>query len=158
MKNETETSDPSDPPSPVRLTQHVLLQPLLHLLDPRPIDPRILQVRKRSLHFAQHERPPVDVQNRLLAHVVPQRAAGGVRATPDLVEDVANAGGGRDCNAIYWEVADLPDGGAESVSNRKEPRRLTFQKGGGKRRIRAGSRRHILGGRRPARRGRKDCS
>mmetsp|Transcript_21147 Transcript_21147/g.58717 ORF Transcript_21147/g.58717 Transcript_21147/m.58717 type:complete len:300 (-) Transcript_21147:1327-2226(-) len=59
---------------PQRLSQHILLQTLLHGLQARSIDACILHhILQRPHLLPQHKRFPVDVHHRLLAHVHPQR-------------------------------------------------------------------------------------
>ena len=66
-----------------RLPQDVGPQPSLHVLDPGAVDARVFQVRKGRGGVADDEGPAVDVDDGLLAEVVPEDlprgAAGGSR-------------------------------------------------------------------------------
>ena len=58
-----------------RLAQDVGAQPRLHVLDARAVDARVLQVGERCRGVADDEGPAVDVDDGLLAEVVPEDLA-----------------------------------------------------------------------------------
>mmetsp|Transcript_33655 Transcript_33655/g.85205 ORF Transcript_33655/g.85205 Transcript_33655/m.85205 type:complete len:611 (-) Transcript_33655:1309-3141(-) len=113
-----------------RFCQHVLLQPLLHGLQPRRVDARVLHHVLQGAHLLpQHKGAAVDVDDRLLAHVDPQRVAaldhGGRRGARDGLEHTHDTihcghahtidGGARDTSEVGRALDDLRDlGGAHA--------------------------------------------